>query len=518
MPPSAINTVKSGLFALPDSKEHANTALANHLEVITVVALQVAGDGEHLFVPEQPIDVNVGRLEVDARAVTKVREHLTMQLSPEQVEGAYKLRASGPTSKAGKRGAALFSQAVEAYCTQSSGLASDLTSVAEQRQRRAGLMLFAEFMGDVPLATIDADMLRSFRDGPLRALPAKVNHLPKSLRRRTMTDTIEAIADAGIKWDTMSTEMQQERMLWLTRLFNWLHRNEWIAANPALPLKGETGLTKADRKQRRRSVDDDDETGRDPFSQAELTMIFEQSWFASGSGAHFSKPRFWYPFEYWLPALGLYAGCRIKEASQLHLSDVRQIDGIWVLDINEATADKSLKNEQSRRVIPLHPHLIDLGFLAYCERLRMEGFRRVFPELTWAMSDARYAKESGRKMSRMLEQLGMPRNGLKVFHCLRHNINNAMARVPVSALPYADENLRKFVRFTLMGHEVGPEVNVRHYLSTPMSERFAMIAAVEYDLPPIAPLDIDFAIHRVKTALNNKIGHRRGREDMGPLN
>ena len=51
-------------------------------------------------------------------------------------------------------------------------------------------MLLAEFMGDMPLDDIDADMLRSFRDGPLRTLPAKANNLPNALKRATMKDTM----------------------------------------------------------------------------------------------------------------------------------------------------------------------------------------------------------------------------------------------------------------------------------------------------------------------------------------
>jgi hypothetical protein len=141
----------------------------------------------------------------------------------------------------------------------------------------------------------------------------------------------------------------------------------------------------------------------------------------------------------------------------------------------------------------------------------------VFPELTYAQMDARYAKETIRKMSQMLEHLGMPRDGLRVYHCLRHNLNSALARVPMAALPNADANLRKFIQYTLMGHQVGKDANTKHYMATPMGERLAMVAAVQYELPAIAAFDIDFAVRQVKAALDNKTGDRRGREDMGPL-
>jgi hypothetical protein len=188
------------------------------------------------------------------------------------------------------------------------------------------------------------------------------------------------------------------------------------------------------------------------------------------------------------------------------------------LDINAATKDKSLKNEQSKRTVPVHQALMDLGFIDYCERLRSEGFKRVFPELTYAKSDARYAKESIRKMSGMLKALGMPRDGLHVFHCLRHNMNNELARVPIKSLPFADENLKKFIRYSVLGHKPGDDVNVKHYTSTTPEEKLALLRGLTYDLPQIAKLDIDFAISQIYVSLASKKGERSGREDMGPLN
>ncbi len=193
------------------------------------------------------------------------------------------------------------------------------------------------------------------------------------------------------------------------------------------------------------------------------------------------------------------------------------MEGVWCLDINELTADKVLKNEQSTRLIPLSPKLLDLGFVTYCDRLRSAGFRRVFPELTYASSDARYAKESGRKMSRMLKELGMRRDGTLVFHCLRHNTNNALMRVPSAAVPGGDDQLKKFIRYKLMGHQLPDDANTRHYTNVSVAEMSTLAGAVDYELPAIAPFDLDFGLEAVATALGRKQGERQGLENMGPL-
>jgi hypothetical protein len=197
---------------------------------------------------------------------------------------------------------------------------------------------------------------------------------------------------------------------------------------------------------------------------------------------------------------------------------VIQLDGVWCLDINRRTADKTLKTDASVRRIPLHAKLLELGFVAYCERLRHEGFRRVFPELTYALTPARYAKEPIRKMSAMLKSLGMSRDNTLVFHNFRRNANNELARVPMGALMHADEKLRIFVRYRVMGHQLPDDVNARHYTEVKMAEMAALVNGVRYDLPEIAPFDIEHAISRVAFSLTKKSGWRKGKEDMGPLN
>ncbi|MFA0026801.1 hypothetical protein AB4369_28305, partial [Vibrio sp. 10N.261.49.A5] len=70
---------------------------------------------------------------------------------------------------------------------------------------------------------------------------------------------------------------------------------------------------------------------RDPFSLQELDLIFSQDIFQS---LNFSKTkRKNQEYRYWLPLLGLYVGARINELCQLYTTDVREIEGIWCLDI-----------------------------------------------------------------------------------------------------------------------------------------------------------------------------------------
>ena len=503
-----------------DSQDLAGAALADGLDDVEVLLLDAPTPLGWVFAPDVVLRVAVDDLALSTRNVETLRASLVARVPIERIaharaernamveaqvlrEKAAVLAASRPVNAmSGKWANKLFSQAVAGYCSSPDGLPGDLHSEADQRQRRAGMMLFVEFMGDLSLVEIDGDVLRKFRDGPLKTIPGRVNTLPKEIKCATMRETISALKADGRDWPMLGEAMRRERMQWLARLFAWIHSKGYLSIDPAASLRGETGLTKAEQKAVKRGEEDEDEDGRESFSQAQLQLIFGQLHYLTGHGKHVKKPAYWYGFEFWLPLLGLFAGLRIKEASQLHLGDVREVDGVWCLDINERTADKSLKNVQSARIVPLHPELERSGFLGYCDRLRAMGYRRVFPELTWSVCNAKYAKESGRKMSAMLKNLDMPREGTLVYHCLRHNANNAMLRVPVTSIPAADEHLKKYIRHRVLGHEVSKDTNSKHYTNTTAAEMATLIAGVQHDLPVIKEFDSDFALKQSKRSGN----------------
>jgi integrase len=88
-----------------------------------------------------------------------------------------------------------------------------------------------------------------------------------------------------------------------------------------------------------------------------------------------------HPYQFWLPLLGLYTGGRLEELCQLIVSDVVETNGIWAISINDEGDDKRIKTQQSRRIIPLHPQIVSLGFLQYIDSLKAARGSRVFPEL-----------------------------------------------------------------------------------------------------------------------------------------
>lgn len=78
---------------------------------------------------------------------------------------------------------------------------------------------------------------------------------------------------------------------------------------------------------------------------------------------------------------------------------------------------KSLKNPNARREVPLHPDLITLGFLAYVNEMRQAGHRRLFPKLKPYRE--RYSKNIGRWLNRLLDKRVSDRSEY-AYHSLRH--------------------------------------------------------------------------------------------------
>ena len=78
---------------------------------------------------------------------------------------------------------------------------------------------------------------------------------------------------------------------------------------------------------------------------------------------------------FWLMPLGLFTGARLNELCQLRAHDViEDAHGVPLISINDSGFNKSLKNEQSRREIPICSKLITMGFLDFVtERRQAEG-------------------------------------------------------------------------------------------------------------------------------------------------
>jgi integrase len=393
-------------------------------------------------------------------------------------------------------------------------LESDRPWGKENRDRKTKeARLFAELMNDPPLGKIDKEMILEYAQ-LLAKMPSNVYHPRRNIKIDSFRDLLAIAERDDLPRKEPSTI--KGHIGRLSEILNYGVNNHMLRFNPAADYKRGRGKNSIERAQDQ----------RDMFDQEELKLIFSQEWFSKGAGSFFKSGwTTWRPHYYWLPLLGVCTGGRLNELSQLYLDDIKQSerendeggsDSIWYLDFNlnqpdkteldepDVSNDKSLKNVNAIRVVPLHNTLVELGFPEYVAALRKAGHSRLFPELK-RDSIKGYGKPAGSWFNERFlgHKLGMKRNGKKTFHSLRHCFITAIERLDASERVIAQ----------LAGHERGKTQSGTRYVKDrsakelkPLIERLAF----PY-LSDVAPFNVKAALKALKCSDKHKDCVARGK-------
>ncbi|KAF0096435.1 MAG: putative Phage integrase [Puniceicoccaceae bacterium 5H] len=310
---------------------------------------------------------------------------------------------------------------------------------------------FIELKGDLDVRRIQRRDVREFAE-KCRELP---RHMPKHERRMTLQQLVARYKDKPT--ERLASGTINKYLTALKSVLALAVKEDWLAVNPALGVSLETNAN-APRS-------------RVPFALDDLHQIFmlspvfrhgERSVGGAGEAA------------YWLPLMALYSGARLEELGQLRLTDIRQEGEIAYFDINRDDPGKSLKNASSARRVPLHPALLEAGFLDEVERQRRLGSTHLFPALRHDMIKCTgpFSKWINRYLSRTC---GVD-DKRKVFHSFRHTFKDACREAEVPGE----------VQEALMGHSSG-KVGDSYGRGFSMRRLFEEISKVKYNgliLPP----------------------------------
>lgn len=172
-------------------------------------------------------------------------------------------------------------------------------------------------------------------------------------------------------------------------------------------------------------------TSRIAFSPDDLTAIFSSPVYSQGF-----RPRGDLNGEatFWLPLLALFTGARMEELGQLAPTDIRnerykdskgREHKVPMLYITDEGTGQGIKNEGSRRRVPVHKDLIALGFL---DHVRKQQGERIFPELKPDNKGRETARFSYWFSTYLRQKCGVtdPR---KTFHSFRHTFKDGMREV-----------------------------------------------------------------------------------------
>lgn len=301
----------------------------------------------------------------------------------------------------------------------------ELTALEETQKSRETLSeyervveLIIELVGDKPLTEYDKADARAFNQA-IKGLPKhwKVKPETKHLSAR---EAIVLTQERGFPKLSGNTIAKNYNML--GGFWNVARKSFELGdpRNPFAEVRG-TGRPSTDADQQRL-----------PFQMDEINAILAHPIYTGCLSSHRwhspGKTLLLEDHRYWMPLLSLLTGARPGELLQLYLKDVGCLEGIWYLDINKHGEDKRLKNDYSRRIVPLHPLAEKLGFTDFVQRRRETGDQRLFSDApmsqkTTNKKDNCYTDPYSKKAQKMLEVAGVTRDKV-VFYSFRHNFED----------------------------------------------------------------------------------------------
>jgi integrase len=160
------------------------------------------------------------------------------------------------------------------------------------------------------------------------------------------------------------------------------------------------------------------------YNEVELKNIFQSE--------KYRLCKFKRASEYWAPLLALFTGGTQSELIQLHVEDIYEKDGAWVIDINDK-ADKRLKNRDGRiRITPIHNILVKLGFIKFVNSCKNNNQARLFPD------EARNERDQFSGYSKRFNTfrkkcgVGIEDSDKVDFHSFRHTVSTILIGMGVA--------------------------------------------------------------------------------------
>lgn len=276
--------------------------------------------------------------------------------------------------------------------------------------KRITYEMFQGICGNLPVSKIGRAEARQFKETMIKA-PA---NLTKLLNVKSYLD---------VDWDNLPDAKPQSlvtvnnRLIALVALFKWADENElYKDKNPFSKMM----IKKSETNSRKRP----------PFTKDDIQTFFKSPIYQGCKGnaprdrlikdTHIIKD-----YKYWIPLLGLYTGMRLNEICQLHKSDIQNVDGVWIINIDD-NGDKKLKTASSRRRVPIHSKLIEMGFLEYVESIK-QG--RIFAELP-KCGKGSYSYRFSKEFAIIMKGLDLKDKGL-CFHSFRHSFIDGLRNAGV---------------------------------------------------------------------------------------
>jgi len=273
------------------------------------------------------------------------------------------------------------------------------TALDLQRDYISKISLFIEIVDDKKAGRLAKQDIINYRES-LFKIPVNRSKI-KQYRCKSIA---ELLGSDIPKSNLLSKRSIQSHFSCIGSFMNWMSKNQYCKPYLGTPLHGI--INKVEECTHVMYA----------FSEDDLRLLFNNDYYFKNKHRKASQ--------YWIPLLGLFSGAREIELCQLYVSDIKEVDGTWVIDVNGENGNK-LSSRSSHRQIPIHSVLINqLKFLEYVEKLRGKEIR-LFPELKesrdgYSQAFSKWFNRTYKKNMKVGQVEGENRN----FKSFRHTLSN----------------------------------------------------------------------------------------------
>jgi integrase len=223
-----------------------------------------------------------------------------------------------------------------------------------------------------------------------RAFAQLASFLGHDDARRLQTDDLIAWKAALIAAGLRPKTIRDAKFAPVRAILQWAVDNRCLGENPAKRVIIDVKVKPAESKR--------------SFSDAEAKIVLKAALREKN------------PVRHWVPWLCAYTGARVSEVCQLRAQDVIEEEGIWCVRFTPEAGP--LKNVNSERAVPLHPALIERGFLQFANAV---GSGPLFADLPPNQFGSRGGNGT-KVLGRWVRSLGLTDPRISPNHSWRHRL------------------------------------------------------------------------------------------------
>lgn len=308
--------------------------------------------------------------------------------------------------------------------------------------------LFGDLVGDPPLYLLSKAQLSDFQSR-LKLLPDG-RLITGALKDKSMREIVDLQKRGSINLKRLGAGTITKHVGNIKTILSFALSEGHIRLNPSLGMRN-VKATEANATIERR-----------PFSRRELEAIFSLPLFAGcradeNVGVYRPGTVLIRDERFWIPMLLFLTGARASEIAGLERSEVSIKDGNARI-VFKYTALRRLKNQESERIIPLHPWAMAMGFERYIGSLPADA-TAIFPTVVAGALDDTGRVDDGRldgtsifrQFNRtLLKHVGLDRDKAVSLHSFRHVFEDAMTGRDIP-----DEVMFRLTGRTIRGSRAG---------------------------------------------------------------